>query len=436
MRRKIISTVLLLAFAVFCPRLRAQATLLLEEPYSYDGAFAGTGHAAVYLARVCAASPVELRRCKPDERGIVISRYHGIAGYDWLAVPFNTYLYAVENPDQIPLYADPKLVAFLRQQALAKIKAALPADTTDAPNAPWYELAGSAYDRTLYGFQIATTPAQDDAFIRHWNDAPNREAYNLLKRNCADFARDVINFYYPKAVHRSIIEDLGVTTPKQTAKTLQHFSKRHPQVELTTFIIPQVPGMKRSRPVHGVLDSVLLAKKYAMPLALLHPMMVGGAEIAYWTGWRFHPPSDAPIFDPIHGLQAPLQTAERRNYERQLKALQRDQLEGVPAPAEWPRLQAQSDPQLDQAGRPILVMQDEIGAVEVGLSHANILRTPAPPQLVQQLLVVRLQYELKSGGPSRASAESVATDWRLLQQSLAAPREVAADDHSQSVAGK
>ena len=40
----------------------ASATLLLEEPYSYDGTFAGTGHVALYLDRVCADSPFVLRR--------------------------------------------------------------------------------------------------------------------------------------------------------------------------------------------------------------------------------------------------------------------------------------------------------------------------------------------------------------------------------------
>ena len=40
----------------------ASATLLLEEPYSYDGTFAGTGHVAVYLYRVCANSTFVLRR--------------------------------------------------------------------------------------------------------------------------------------------------------------------------------------------------------------------------------------------------------------------------------------------------------------------------------------------------------------------------------------
>src|SRR5438067_13930255 len=96
----------------------AQATLLLEEPYSYDGTFAGTGHAAVYLARVCAESPTVLRRCGPGETGIVISRYHRVAGLDWIAVPLIPYLYAVSNPENVPLFADAKLVAFLRHEHL------------------------------------------------------------------------------------------------------------------------------------------------------------------------------------------------------------------------------------------------------------------------------------------------------------------------------
>src|SRR5580692_9833063 len=89
----------------------ARVTLLLEEPYSYDGAFAGTGHAAVYLSNICAESPVSLRRCLPGESGVVLSRYHRIAGYDWIAVPLYPYLYAVDKPQDIPLFADGKLEA-------------------------------------------------------------------------------------------------------------------------------------------------------------------------------------------------------------------------------------------------------------------------------------------------------------------------------------
>ena len=107
---------LLVVFLVLTAQANAAVTVLLEEPYSYDGAFAGTGHTAVYLTRVCAASPTILRRCNPGEAGVVISRYNRIAGYDWIAIPLLPYLYAVAKPEDIPLYADAKLVAFLRDQ--------------------------------------------------------------------------------------------------------------------------------------------------------------------------------------------------------------------------------------------------------------------------------------------------------------------------------
>src|SRR5215470_1530471 len=131
---------------------KADIAILLEEPYSYDGAFAGTGHAAVYLTRVCAATPTRLRRCKPGEPGVVISRYHRIAGLDWIAIPLYPYLYAVDRPQDIPLFADAKLEAALRDHYRRKyLKEIVPDDAAGgAPNGDWYELIGSAYDRTLY----------------------------------------------------------------------------------------------------------------------------------------------------------------------------------------------------------------------------------------------------------------------------------------------
>src|SRR5271169_2233048 len=88
---------------------RADVTVLLEEPYAVDGELAGTGHTAVYLSNVCASSPTVLRRCEPGETGVVLSRYHHIGGYDWLATPLLPYLYAVERPEDIPLIADAKI---------------------------------------------------------------------------------------------------------------------------------------------------------------------------------------------------------------------------------------------------------------------------------------------------------------------------------------
>src|SRR5215831_8578402 len=94
----------------------SSATLLLEEPYGKLGFFTATGHAAVYLSGVCADTPLVLRRCAPGETGVVISRYNGVNGYDWVAIPLIPYLYAVDRPEDVPLFADGKMVAFLRDR--------------------------------------------------------------------------------------------------------------------------------------------------------------------------------------------------------------------------------------------------------------------------------------------------------------------------------
>src|SRR6266571_1211950 len=113
--RRVVSrlVVMVLACASFAG---ASATLFLEEPYGKMGFFTATGHAAVYLSGVCADSPVVLRRCAPGETGIVLSRYDAVGGYDWVAIPLIPYLYAVERPEDIPLFADKKIVAFLRDR--------------------------------------------------------------------------------------------------------------------------------------------------------------------------------------------------------------------------------------------------------------------------------------------------------------------------------
>src|SRR6266536_6532640 len=395
--------------AVSGTRLSAQATLLVEEPYSYDGTFAGTGHAAVYLSRVCADSPTILRRCHAGETGVVISRYHRVAGLDWIAIPLLRYLYAVGSAEDIPLVADPQLVNFLRNNYLNTI------GVTDAAS---YQLAGSAYDRTTFGFRIATRPEQDDQLIALLNSAPNKESYKLLSRNCADFAKQVINFYYPKAIHRSVIGDLGVMTPKQSAKSLVHFAKHHPEMQLTTSIIPQVPGLKRSKPVHGVIESVVLAKKYVTPVLLFHPLLVGTVEAAYWAGWRFNSGEGALIFDPnqLNVLETPLSAADRRAYQKSIFILKRENreldLQG------WRKFQASAEPQLDLEGRPFLRMQVGERSFEVGICRGNALRLSAPPEFTEQILLTGLEQQLKPGKPSRISERQVESDWNLLQSAV------------------
>ena len=182
---------------------------------------------------------VALRRCNPGEHGVVISRYTRIAGYDWLAIPLIPYLYAVENQEDIPLYADPKLVAFLRDEyRRTHLEDVAPdAPGGDMPKGDWYQLVGSSYDRTNYGFEIETTPEQDDALIAWLNSRPNVKSYKVVSRNCADFVREILDFYYPKSVSRGAMADLFVSTPKHAAKSLvSRYSKHNPDLEFTRFV--------------------------------------------------------------------------------------------------------------------------------------------------------------------------------------------------------
>jgi hypothetical protein len=284
----------------------ADAVLLLEEPYGRLGNVDPTGHAAVYLTGVCAVSPTVLRRCQPGETGVVISRYHRIAGYDWLAIPLLPYLYAVDTVQEIPQAVDARLVAELRDgYRRAHLLALAPNDADGrAPQGDWTQLVGSAYDRRLYGFQIETIAEQDEAFIQRFNNRKNKGHYSLFFANCADFAGAVINFYAPHAVHRNFIADAGITTPKQVAKSLASYARHHPIVELSSFQIPQVPGsIPRSGPVDGVAEALLKSKKYVVPLAILSPAVTGSIAVVYLTEGRFNPKRNAGVFDIGRAVQ-------------------------------------------------------------------------------------------------------------------------------------
>ena len=289
------------------PRAHADAALLLEEPFGRFGSMAATGHAAVYLTRVCAESPTQLRRCEPGEAGVVISRYHNIAGYDWLAIPLLPYLYAVETLQEIPTVADAQSVADLRDRyRRAHLQAIAPNDPQGrAPGGEWVQLVGSAYDRRIYGFLIQTSQQQDDVFIQEFNQRRNQGYFSLLFHNCADFARTVLNSYYPHAVHRNFLSDAGITTPKQVAKSLVSYGREHRELLCFSFMVPQVPGsIPRSRPVDGVLEAVLKSKKYVLPLAVLHPVITGVLAVAYLSEGRFDPKRNAVIFDVSRAVQA------------------------------------------------------------------------------------------------------------------------------------
>ena len=408
-------------FAAFAPQARADAVVLLEEPYSYDGAFAGTGHTAVYLTRICAASPVQLRRCSPGEHGVVISRYTRIGGYDWIAIPLVAYLYAVEKPDDIPLFADAKLVAFLRDQYRRAYLENIAPDGPggETPKGDWVQLIGSSYDRADYAFQIETSEEQDDALIAWLNSRPNRAVYHFVSRNCADFVRDVLNFYYPKSMPRGSLPDLWISTPKHGARALVRYSHRHPNLEFTHFVIPQVPGtMKRSKPVRGVLESLVRAKKYVAAFALFHPFVAGGVETVYLVGDRFNPAKNSLVFNLDGEPQAAPTKEEDRKYSKNLAAMEAETAESSARPdaTSWRMFEEKAQPVLDAHGHIALASILGNDFVDLGVTRQEISSEEAPIELKRGLMVARMRQTLEHSRAPRISSGELSQDWQLLEK--------------------
>ena len=278
----------------------ASVALLMEEPYGGFGAMNPTGHAAVYFNHICAETPTVLRPCHDGEYGVVISRYHKIDGYDWLAIPLVGYLYAVDSPEDIPATVDKQQVAALRDVYRKKHLLALAPDDRQGgtPKGEWTELVGESYDRTIHGFQVDSTPAQDRRFIDTFNDRRNVGHFNLLFHNCADFSRVVLDIYLPHAIHRNFIADVGLMTPKQVARSLVSYGKKNPELNMTAFVIEQVPGnIPRSHHVDGVAESLVKSKKYLLPMAFLAPEVTGGVVVAYLADGRLKLPKGTAIFN-------------------------------------------------------------------------------------------------------------------------------------------
>ena len=280
---------------------RAQAALLMEEPYGFFGTLNPTGHNAVYFQRICVETPVKLRRCQAGEQGSVLARYQGISGYDWVAIPLIPYLYSVETPSEVPAHVNRETVKRLRNRYYEAHLLSLGNDLHPGNfvHGGWNQLVGVSYERRIYAFRFETTEEQDDAFIALMNAGDNRSNFEFFYNNCADFSRRVLNFYLPNAFHRSIFPDAGMTTPTQTAYNLDRYVRKHPGTQLTILVIPQIPGYRHhSRANHGVAES-FITTGFAIPIAIINPYLAGGIVVDYMVRGRHNViPKHPPVLSP------------------------------------------------------------------------------------------------------------------------------------------
>ncbi|MGI4756475.1 MAG: hypothetical protein ACRYGF_06455 [Janthinobacterium lividum] len=277
------------------------------------------GHTAIYLDHLCAKGPLQVRLCQPGEpQGVVLARYYAIGQYDWLATPVMDFLYATRDASEVPAYATPETVWDLRERYRKRFLRDVVPDgmqgTMDHDGGAkhardleeWWETAGMAYQRRLWAYEVVTSPAQDAAMVTMMNNRANRHSYHLSGANCADFAAELLNLYFPGAVRRADrVADYGLMTPKHVVRSFSLYAEKHSELDLHVWEIVQVPGsFRRSKTVWGGVESALKTKRYLFPLLVLQPEIPLFLEALYLQHgrWklgqgaqpmsRFQPPTD------------------------------------------------------------------------------------------------------------------------------------------------
>jgi hypothetical protein len=144
--------------------------------------------------------------------------------------------------------------------------------------------------------RVHTTEEQDLRLMKWLNRRRNRTQFNFFFSNCSDFVRQMLDVVFPGAIHRNLFFDAGMTTPKQLASGLHRYAARHPELELETFELPQVPGnIPRSGHLYGVTESFVKSKSYLLPLAILQPIGIGGVAALGVADHRYSGQTDARI---------------------------------------------------------------------------------------------------------------------------------------------
>ena len=266
-------------------KARADVTLIIEDPINFLGHVSSTGHSALWLEDLCSDDHVHMRWCRNNENGSVVSRYKGINGYDWLAMPPGPYLFAVDSADEVLDTVSSAEVERLREEYRAKHGNSF---RKDPPEYGWVQLLGASYRRRMILIRVHTTEDQDLRLMQWLNGRSNRTHFNFFFSNCSDFARQMLDVLFPGAVHRNIFFDAGMTTPKQLESSLHHYAKRHPELEFEVDELPQVPGdIPRSGHLYGVTESFVKSKPYLLPLAVIEPVGIGTVAAAGIADHRY-----------------------------------------------------------------------------------------------------------------------------------------------------
>ena len=417
----------------------------------------GSGHSAVYFSRICPESPIELRLCRADERGSVMSNYTTLGEdepFEWNVVPLSVYLYGVEDPQDRPLFGSRKIKRALEERYRERFLSAYCARRfcRTSNSAEWREMVGATISRSIYVFVVATTVEQDLELIAQLNSESNVNHFNGVTRNCATFVRRVINTYFSNAAKSDYFNDFGLTTPKAIARSFSHYAERHPESNFRVLHFAQLPGtIKRSTECRAGTEQLYHSKKLLVPMLIFADYGVPVVAASYALTGRFNPERELENH-PTAQATAIAQEIQKAKSEKDtaraedLAALQRQEREQVVGtPEEWKQYRNSFEAlageaireeiipdrdylshffkHLDQVGTPVLdgngaawMKVSENGKTTMlGLSASNVLAPGSDARLAYALVLARTNSVLKSPKHSREIMLEFRQNWSVLQ---------------------
>jgi hypothetical protein len=500
------------------PQVSADAGVVLNESLDTSVArITGSGHSAIYLSRICSDnSPTKMRLCNPGEQGSVLSNYTTLGEdqpYEWNIVPLSVYLYGVEDPRNRPLVSSKEIKAALEERYRLKYLSAICTgkECLTSNGAEWREMVGATLERSLYMFIVKTSVEQDSALIAEFNSAPNVNHFNGATRNCADFARRVMNSYFPHAVTPDYINDFFMTSPKAVAHSLTRYAAQHPELDLRVLHFAQVPGtIKRSYECRSGTEEIYHSKKFLIPLGVFAWQGIPAALSTYVLIGRFNPehqfeihasvdavgPDESGTGDPgdvtsdevqaivghtktisdssmadenmdsfspetpapdstlhleaivragytvsVQDLAAEQKTEQRTivgtkdqwtEYQKQFPAIVDEAIreEIIPDHAYlnrvFKRLGEVGTVTVDADGSLWMSLPNEEVAEKVGLSADNIFAGGSDSMFAYQIILARMEYELKSPKHSRETMMAFEHDWAVMNNARKKERVFAA----------
>ncbi len=376
------------------------------------------GHSAVYLSNICAETPTRLRLCHEGEQGSVISNYTNFGedqNYEWNIAPMNYFLYGVDSEMKAPLYGNPALAKVLQDAYREKYL------TGVCPNKPcgsaekgthWRDMVGGTFVRDIYLFRVKSTPAQDEALIAEFNSLPNVNHYNGFLNNCADFARSVVNRYFPGSAKPDHLNDFGMTSPKAISKSFTNFGKSRPELDFSAERFPQLPGpIRRSSDNRKGTEVGFRSKKWFIPLAVAWPHELVALMAAYTLTGRFN--ADQEVAQ--HSGETDSKVGWRRYRSEFREILDSALHDGVFASHRevkdyFKLLDRTATPMTDESGAPLL----RVNGSTVGLSAANITSPNSDPLLGYRIMLARVESVLQTPPKQRESFSQFQQDWALL----------------------